>query len=208
MSLHEAIAQLLRQNGHPMTAREIADGLNKNKWYTKADKSEIKPSQITARVDDHHELFDIDRSTLPLRIKLFGRQLKSINSVPSINTHTKTTKAVSTKPIASSHLKTSFDSISNLDTCVLILGTMPGDKSLELNEYYGHSRNKFWKIISTITNNDLPITYVDKKALLIKTKIGIWDVAHKAMRKGSLDNSIQDEEPNDLNNFIYRHKNL
>jgi len=108
----------------------------------------------------------------------------------------------------STHLKTSFDPISNSETSVLILGTMPGDKSLELNEYYGHSRNKFWKIISTITNNELPITYVDKKALLKKTKIGIWDVAHKANRKGSLDNAIQDEEPNELNNFISKHKNL
>lgn len=85
---------------------------------------------------------------------------------------------------------------------------MPGEKPLELNEYYGHSRNKFWKIISTITNNDLPVTYPDKKALLHKTKIGIWDVAHKANRKGSLDNAIQDEEPNDLNSFISKNKNL
>ena len=191
-----------------MTAREIADGLNKNEWYTKADKSEIKPSQITARVDDHHELFGIDRSTSPLKIKLFGRQLKSINSVPSIKTQPKTTKTVSPVSIVSTHLKTSFDPISYLDTCVLILGTMPGNKSLELNEYYGHSRNKFWKIISTITNSDLPLTYTDKKTLLHKTKIGIWDVAHKANRKGSLDNAIQGEEPNDLNSFISKHKNL
>ena len=206
MTLHEAIAQLLRQSGRPMTAREIADGINKNKSYVKADKSEIKTSQITARVDDHHELFDIDRSTSPLKIKLFGRQFKAINSVPSIITQCKITKAI-TKSIAF-YSKTSFNPISNLDTCVLILGTMPGDKSLELNEYYGHSGNKFWKIISTITNNNLPITYSDKKALLHKTKIGIWDVAHKATRKGSLDNAILDEEPNDLNNFISKHKNL
>ena len=175
---------------------------------TKAGKSEIKPSQITARVDDHPELFEIDRSTSPLRIKLFGRQFKPINSIPSIKTQPKITKAASPKPITSSYLKTSFNPISNLDTCVLILGTMPGDKSLELNEYYGHSRNKFWKIISTITDNDLPVTYPEKKTLLHKAKIGIWDVAHKANRKGSLDNAIQDEEPNDLNSFISKYKNL
>jgi hypoxanthine-DNA glycosylase len=108
----------------------------------------------------------------------------------------------------STHTKTSFDPISNADTTILILGTMPGDKSLELGEYYGHSRNKFWKIISTITDNALPLTYKDKKALLLKTKIGIWDVAHKANRKGSLDSAIEDEEPNDLDSFIARHKNL
>jgi hypoxanthine-DNA glycosylase len=106
------------------------------------------------------------------------------------------------------YIKTSFDPISNSDTSVLILGTMPGDKSIELGEYYGHSRNRFWRIISTITNNDLPLTYSDKKELLFKSKIGVWDVAHKASRKGSLDSAIENEEPNDLNNFIERHKNL
>lgn len=114
---------------------------------------------------------------------------------------------VVSKPI-STNTKTSFDPISNADTTILILGTMPGDKSLELGEYYGHSRNRFWKIISTITNNELPLTYSDKKGLLLKSKIGIWDVAHKANRKGSLDSAIEDEEPNDLENFIAKHKNL
>lgn len=89
-----------------------------------------------------------------------------------------------------------------------MLGTLPGDKSLELSEYYGHPRNRFWKIISTITDNDLPLTYADKKTLLLKTKIGIWDVAHKANRKGSLDSAIEGEEPNDLDSFIARHKHL
>jgi hypoxanthine-DNA glycosylase len=115
-------------------------------------------------------------------------------------------KAVS-KPLTV-HIKTSFDPISNPDTTILILGTMPGDKSLRIGEYYGHPRNRFWKIISTITNNDLPLTYEDKKALLVKNKIGIWDVAHKATRKGSLDTAIEAEEPNDLEAFIERHKNL
>ena len=75
MYLHEAIKKLLRQTGRPMAASEIAHELNKNKWYTKVDKSQIKQSQITARVDDHHELFEIDRSISPHQIKLFNRQL-------------------------------------------------------------------------------------------------------------------------------------
>ncbi len=114
---------------------------------------------------------------------------------------------VVTKP-TSTNTKTSFAPISNLDTTVLILGTMPGDKSIELDEYYGHSRNRFWRIISIITSNELPLTYLDKKEFLLKLKIGIWDVAHKANRKGSLDSAIEDELPNDLDSFIARHKNL
>ena len=207
MTLHEAIEKLLRNTGRPMTAREIADELNKNKWYVKGDKSQIKASQITARADNHHELFDIDRSVSPLKIKLFNRKLNPITKTitPKIE------KAEPGKIVTVSNIsdyKNSFGPISNSETSVLILGTMPGDKSIELNEYYGHSRNRFWKIISTITDNDIPLTYTDQKALLLKTKIGIWDVAHKANRKGSLDSAIENEEPNDLDSFIARHKSL
>jgi hypoxanthine-DNA glycosylase len=108
----------------------------------------------------------------------------------------------------STNTKTSFGPISNAETSILILGTLPGDKSLELGEYYGHPRNRFWKIISTITNKKLPLSYSDKKRLLLKCKIGVWDVAHKAHRKGSLDSAIQGEAENDLDDFIARHKNL
>lgn len=205
MTLHDAIEKLLQQTGRPMTAREIADELNKNKWYVKNDQSEIKTNQITARVDDHHELFDIDRSVSPNQIKLYDRQLKPMT------VFTKIEKIVEKKPIVKanfSNSKTSFDPISNFDTTILILGTLPGDKSLELGEYYGHSGNKFWKVISKITNNVLPLTYADKQALLIKTKIGVWDVAHKANRNGSLDSAIEDEVPNDLDSLISELKNL
>jgi len=70
MTLHEAIEKLLLQIKRPLTAREIADELNKNKWYVKKDKSQIKSNQITARVDDHPELFDIDRSVSSHLIKI------------------------------------------------------------------------------------------------------------------------------------------
>lgn len=129
-------------------------------------------------------------------------------TVPVKKTYTKNEieKPISNKKTI--HTKTSFEPISNDETTILILGTMPGDKSLELGEYYGHSRNKFWKIISTITGNELPLTYLDKKVLLLKSKIGVWDIAHKANRIGSLDSAIEKEEPNDLDNFIATHKNL
>ncbi len=104
--------------------------------------------------------------------------------------------------------KKSFPPISNENTRILILGSLPGDKSLELGEYYGHPRNRFWKILSTITNKELPATYAEKKELLLKSGIGVWDVAHKATRNGSLDSAIKDEEPNDLDSFVAKHKNL
>jgi hypoxanthine-DNA glycosylase len=200
MTLHEAIEKLLRQNGRPMTTQQIADELNKNGWYQKKDGSKIQAFQIHGRTRNYANIFDRNGSTVSLIGQSTAKSKPVIIEKPKVEIQN--VKSIST------HVKTSFDPISNADTTVLILGTMPGDKSLELGEYYGHPRNRFWKIISTITNNDLPLNYTDKKSLLLKTKIGIWDVAHKANRKGSLDSAIEDEEPNDLDNFIANHKNL
>lgn len=200
MTLHEAIEKLLRQTGRPMTTQQIADELNKNGWYQKKDGSTIQAFQIHGRTRNYANIFNRDGSTVSIK----GQAVTTTK--PTTTSQPKTVKQIT--KVTSTNTKTSFDPISNSDTSILILGTMPGDKSLELGEYYGHPRNRFWKIISTITDNDLPLTYSDKKALLLKTKIGIWDVAHKATRKGSLDSAIENEEPNDLDNFIAKHKNL
>lgn len=200
MTLHEAIEKLLRQTGRPMTTQQIADELNQNGWYQKKDGSTIQAFQIHGRTRNYANIFDREGSTVSLITQSITKVKASTREKP------KTFKQVDN--VSLTHTKTSFDPISNGDTTILILGTMPGDKSLELGEYYGHSRNRFWKIISTITKNNLPLTYSEKKTLLLKSKIGIWDVAHKANRKGSLDSAIEDEEPNDLDNFIATHKNL
>jgi hypothetical protein len=70
MTLHAAIEQLLKQKKRAMTATEIADELNKNKWYIKKDQSLIRASQISARVNKYHKLFDVVRNVSPYSIKL------------------------------------------------------------------------------------------------------------------------------------------
>ena len=107
-----------------------------------------------------------------------------------------------------SNSKTSFPSISNAEIEVLILGTLPGDRSLQSGEYFAHPRNRFWKIIANITNNNLPENYSVKQDLLLKSGIGVWNVLQKADRKGSLDTAIQNEVPNDIPAFIENHKKL
>jgi hypoxanthine-DNA glycosylase len=104
--------------------------------------------------------------------------------------------------------KTSFPPISDEETTILILGSLPGEKSLELQEYYGHGRNRFWKIIASITQNELPDSYFKKKELLLKNSIGVWDVVSNATRIGSLDTAIKNVVPNNLEHFIATHKNL
>lgn len=104
--------------------------------------------------------------------------------------------------------KSSFAPISAVDAHVLILGSLPGDKSLELAQYYGHPQNRFWKILAQILGKALPQSYEEKKALLLQSQIAVWDVAHTAHRKGSLDTAIINEVPNNLQGFIAQHPNL
>ena len=102
----------------------------------------------------------------------------------------------------------SFSPIIYSDTKILILGSLPGKKSLELQQYYGHARNRIWKILSHLTSGDIPITYQQKKEMLCKNKIGLWDVAHSAQREGSLDSNIKDESPNDIERILDNYSSI
>lgn len=102
----------------------------------------------------------------------------------------------------------SFSPISAPDAKLLILGTMPGIKSLELNQYYGHAQNNFWKFIFTILKEDSSSDYETKKAILIKHKIALWDVLQFCDRVGSLDSAIKNEIANDFESFLEEHPNI
>lgn len=88
------------------------------------------------------------------------------------------------------------------------MGSLPGDRSLQLGEYFAHPRNRFWKIIAAITGNAVPEAYTEKLELLYGNRTGLWNVLHSAKRIGSLDTAIRNEVPNDLPTFIAHHKNL
>jgi len=104
--------------------------------------------------------------------------------------------------------KTSLDPIFDERTSVLILGTLPGDRSLAAGEYYGHPQNRFWRVVATVTDNPVPENYSDKKALLLGSGIGLWDVLHKATRRGSLDSAIREGVPNDIAALFDAHKHI
>lgn len=80
MTLHEAIEQLLKQANRSMTTTEIANELNKNKWYTKNDKSNIEPKQIAARISKHPTLFDRDENGIVLK-----NGISISSNIPCIN---------------------------------------------------------------------------------------------------------------------------
>ena len=102
----------------------------------------------------------------------------------------------------------SFKPLIFQNTEVLILGSLPGKKSLELNQYYGHSRNRIWSILSYLKEKEMPTNYDDKKSFLKTMKIGLWDVCHSAIRKGSLDSNIKEEIPNNIDLLIKTNRSI
>jgi double-stranded uracil-DNA glycosylase len=83
-----------------------------------------------------------------------------------------------------------FRPIARHDAHTLILGSLPGRKSLEMQQYYAHPRNAFWKIIDAIFGVDGVLPYARRVKLLTSHRIALWDVLAAAERPGSLDSSI------------------
>lgn len=98
--------------------------------------------------------------------------------------------------------------IVNESSKILILGSIPGKQSLEKQEYYGNSRNAFWKIIFSLYDKEIESEY-DKKVEFLKEKhIAIWDVIASCNREGSLDSNITNEETNDFESLFKKYPNI
>lgn len=82
---------------------------------------------------------------------------------------------------------------------ILVLGSFPSVKSREANFFYGHPRNRFWKVVSSVIGEESPVTTEEKKAFLLRNNIAVWDVIKSCDIEGSSDSSIKNVTPNNLN---------
>jgi hypoxanthine-DNA glycosylase len=103
-----------------------------------------------------------------------------------------------------------FDAIATAHARVLILGTLPGVKSLEQAEYYAHPRNSFWWIMGELAGAGPDLTYQHRLQHLKHSGIALWDVCHAAKRAGSSDANILIEtvQPNNFNAFLSCHPRI
>ena len=103
-----------------------------------------------------------------------------------------------------------FAPITKPDATILILGSMPGQKSLEEHQYYAHPRNNFWPILFELFNASESLNYKQRKQLLYDNKIAIWDVLKSCYRQGSLDSDIDLStiEANDFRPFFNKHSKI
>lgn len=103
----------------------------------------------------------------------------------------------------------SFAPVSTPKAQVLILGSMPGIKSLTQQEYYAHPHNSFWPVMAKIFNSPIE-SYPQKIALIRNYQLALWDVLKACTREGSLDQSIDKNSivPNDFSLFFVNHPHV
>ena len=103
-----------------------------------------------------------------------------------------------------------FPPIASRDAITLILGSLPGRRSLEMQQYYAHPHNAFWKLMGIIFGAEGTTTYAQKARVLTRHRVALWDVLAAAERPGSLDSSIvpHSAQVNDFDEFFHAHPRI
>ncbi len=95
-----------------------------------------------------------------------------------------------------------FEPVYDGESRILILGTFPSVKSRENGFYYGHPRNRFWKVMAAVTESGEPHTAAEKREMLLENRIALWDVVASCDIAGSSDASITNVVPTDIRRIL------
>lgn len=101
-----------------------------------------------------------------------------------------------------------FPPVARADARVLVLGSLPGARSIAEQQYYAHPQNAFWKIMKDVFGIDGD--YASRCAGLVENRIALWDVLGSSIRPGSMDADISLESAivNDFPRFLSGHADI
>jgi TDG/mug DNA glycosylase family protein len=119
-------------------------------------------------------------------------------------------RRVRSRPRARVPRSVGFPPIADSRATILILGSLPGQKSLEMNQYYAQPQNAFWKIMDALFGAGPSLPYTARLERLIERRVAVWDVLAAGERAGSLDSAIVSAgaEHNDFASFFERHREI
>lgn len=100
-----------------------------------------------------------------------------------------------------------LDPVATSGARMLVLGTLPGRISLQLQQYYANDRNAFWFVAEQLLGIPRDLPYASRIERLGYKGVALWDVLESAEREGSLDSKIirGTEVPNDIVGFLREH---
>lgn len=101
-----------------------------------------------------------------------------------------------------------FPPVARADAEILILGSLPGQRSIDEQQYYAHPRNAFWPIMKALFG--VHGSYAERVRQLVENRIALWDVLGSSLRPGSLDSSIELDSVrvNEFGPFLRSHQDL
>ena len=101
-----------------------------------------------------------------------------------------------------------FPPVARSDARILVLGSLPGARSIADQQYYAHPQNAFWKIMYELFGVDGD--YATRCRQLCEHGIALWDVLQSSVRPGSMDSDIQldSAQPNDFATFFAKHPGI
>jgi hypoxanthine-DNA glycosylase len=107
-------------------------------------------------------------------------------------------------------LSVGFPPIADARARVLVIGSLPGRKSLEMHEYYAQPHNAFWRIMGRLFGAEQSLPYAARLKRLRAARIAVWDVLAAGEREGSLDSAIVPSSivVNDFAAFFARHTRI
>ncbi len=91
-----------------------------------------------------------------------------------------------------------FEPVFDENSRVLVLGSFPSEASRAAGFFYGHPRNRFWRVMAAVFGEDVPVTIEEKRAFLLRSRVALWDVAASCEVTGSSDATIRRAVPTDL----------
>ena len=100
------------------------------------------------------------------------------------------------------HIVHPFPPLYDERSKILILGSLPSVKSREQMFFYGHPQNRFWKVMAALLQEDVPVTIEEKRAMLLKHQIALWDTIYSCDIIGSSDSSIRNVVPTALQKIL------
>ncbi len=95
-----------------------------------------------------------------------------------------------------------IEPVYDADSEILILGSFPSVKSREYGFFYGHPQNRFWKVLAQIFGEEIPVSIEEKKSLLLRNHVAVWDVIASCDITGSADSTIKNVVANDISGIL------
>ncbi len=100
------------------------------------------------------------------------------------------------------HVVHPFEPLYDSSSRILILGSLPSVRSRQQHFYYGHPQNRFWKMLAMLFDEPLPQSIEEKKQLVLRHNLALYDTIYSCDIIGSSDSSIRNVVPSDLSAII------